>query len=81
MLGRTNDLFKRGVGVMSFIGMVSLIQWSCAMLGMVQTLYSDNVYPSSFVEFVAELLLASFFVVDCSAVNGHLSVRSCGASF
>lgn len=75
-------LFKHGVGVIiDRYGII--IQWvKCyARYSIVQTLYSDNVYPSSFVEFVAKLFLGSFFVVDCSGVDGHLGVCSCGSSF
>lgn len=51
------------------------------MLWYMWWLDSDDVYPSAFVEFMAELFLRSFFVADGSGVDAHLGVCSCCAAF
>lgn len=51
------------------------------MLWYISVLDSDHVDASAFVEFVAELFLGSFFVVDGSRVDGHLGVCPRRAAF
>lgn len=51
------------------------------MIWYISVLDSVNVDSSTFVEFVTELFLSSFFVVDGSRVNGHLGVRSRRTAF